>query len=79
MIYNIKNMILLYYYHLVESSQNWSIRFPDFIIIPRFETHIATYDCDYFTSVRHFFNSLLSILAVVLAALIKTFSHILSA
>ena len=48
---------------------------PYCIIVPRFEAHIATYNCDYFTSIRHFFNSLFSVLAVVLVALIKTLSH----
>ena len=48
---------------------------PDSIIIQRLETHIAAYNCDYFTSIRHFFNSLFSVLAVVLVALIKTLSH----
>lgn len=48
---------------------------PNCIIIPRLETHIATYDWFYYCSVRHFFNRLLSVLAVVLVALIKTYSH----
>ena len=48
---------------------------PDCIIIPRFKTHIAAYNCDHFTSIRHLLDCLLSVLAVVLAALIKTLSH----
>ena len=48
---------------------------PNFVISPRFETHIAAYYCNYFTGVRHFFNSLFSVFAVVFVALIKTLSH----
>ena len=48
---------------------------PDCIIIPRFETHIAIYYIDYYTGVRHFFNSLFSVFGIVFVALIKTFSH----
>ena len=48
---------------------------PYVIIIPRLETHIATYNCDYLTSTRHLLDCLLSVLAVVLVALIKTLSH----
>lgn len=49
---------------------------PYFVIIPRFKTHIATYNSDYFTSIRHFIFCLLSVLDAVVIALIKTRSHI---
>lgn len=50
--------------------------FPDFVIIPRLKTHITTYNCNYLTCIRHFVDSLFSILTIVLDALIKTLSHV---
>lgn len=48
---------------------------PNCIIIPRLETHIATHYWFDYSCMRHFFNSLLSILGIVFVALIKTYSH----
>lgn len=48
---------------------------PHLVIVPRLKSQIATYNSNYFACIRHFFKSLLSVLAIVFVTLIKTLSH----
>ena len=49
--------------------------FPYFVIIPRFKPHIATNNSNYFACIRHFVNSLLSVLVIMFYTLVKSLSH----